>query len=158
MDEKETKYEEIETAEAAVIDDGSNADVTQTDEKDNKGVGIALTVVAIIFVIIIAGSIILAKQNPQTVGTVRDIFVILMALMLVVIGVALVIIILQISNLINILKNDIKPILDSGTDTINTLKGTVRFLSNNLSEPVIKLNESLASLRRVGQLFKIFKN
>jgi len=121
-------------------------------------VGIALAVVAIIFVIIIAGSIILAKQNPQTVGTVRDIFVILMALMLVVIGVALVIIILQISNLINILKNDIKPILDSGTDTINTLKGTVRFLSNNLSEPVIKLNESLASLKRVGQLFKIFKN
>ena len=57
MDEKETKYEEIETAEAAVIDDGSNADVTQTDEKDNKGVGIALAVVAIIFVIIIAGSI-----------------------------------------------------------------------------------------------------
>lgn len=158
MDEKETKYEEIETAEAAVIDDGSNADVTQTDEKDNKGVGIALAVVAIIFVIIIAGSIILAKQNPQTVDTVRDIFVILMALMLVVIGVALVIIILQISNLINILKNDIKPILDSGTDTINTLKGTVRFLSNNLSEPVIKLNESLASLKRVGQLFKIFKN
>ena len=158
MDEKETKYEEIETAEAAVIDVGSNADVTQTDEKDNKGVGIALTVVAIIFVNIIAGSIILAKQSPQIVGTVRDIFVILMALMLVVIGVALVIIILQISNLINILKNDIKPILDSGTDTINTLKGTVRFLSNNLSEPVIKLNESLASLKRVGQLFKIFKN
>ena len=157
MDEKETKYKEIETADVAVIDDGLNADVPQTDEKDNKGVGIALTVVAIIFVIIIAGSIILAKQSPQIVGTVRDIFVILMALMLVVIGCALVIIILQISNLINILKNDIKPILDSGTDTINTLKGTVRFLSNNLSEPVIKLNESLASLRRVGQLFNIFK-
>lgn len=157
MDEKETKYKEIETADVAVIDDGLNADVPQTDEKDNKGVGIALTVVAIIFVIIIAGSIILAKQSPQIVGTVRDIFVILMALMLVVIGCALVILILQISNLINILKNDIKPILDSGTDTINTLKGTVRFLSNNLSEPVIKLNESLASLRRVGQLFNIFK-
>jgi hypothetical protein len=32
--------------------------------------------------------------------------------------------------LTNLLQNEVKPILNSTTDTVNTLKGTVKFLSN----------------------------
>ncbi|NLZ26866.1 MAG: hypothetical protein GX884_04745 [Chloroflexi bacterium] len=158
MNQKETTKEEIETLEESAINDASSIDESQKDEKSSKGVTIALVALALLFAIIVAGSIILAKQNPRSVATVRDIFIILMALMLVVIGTSLIILILQVSNLINILKNDIKPMLDSGAETVNTLKGTVRFISDNLAEPVIKLNESLASLKKVGQLFKLFKD
>lgn len=158
MDEQEITQEEIELSEIEPV--VSKPEETEQEDAEDRGKGltIALVAVGLLFAIIIAGSIVLAYQTPQAVGAVRDIFIILMALMLVVIGVAMVILILQISNLINILKNDIKPMLDSGTDTINTLKGTVRFLSTNLTEPVIKLNESLASLKRVGQLFKIIRD
>ena len=37
----------------------------------------------------------------------------------------------------------------------NTLKGTVRFLSDNVSEPVIKLNESLASVKKLVDIFRL---
>ena len=158
MEEQDIKQEVIEISEETDVSDGTEKSTKVSTEKEGKGLTIALVALGILFAIIIAGSIILAFQSPVAVGAVRDVFIVLMALTMVVIGVALVILILQVSNLINILKNDIKPMLDSGTDTINTLKGTVRFLSTNLTEPVIKLNESLASLKRVGQLFKIIRD
>jgi amino acid permease len=73
------------------------------------------------------------------------------------IGTALIILIVQVAALTNLLQNEVKPILHSTTDTVNTLKGTVKFLSNNVSEPVIKLNQSLASLNRVLELLKLRK-
>ena len=158
MEDQDINTEETEYIETESDELDSSLEETPKEKEGGKGGKLAIALIALLFVIIIAGSIVLAFQSPQSVGAVRDIFIILMALMLVVIGVAMVILILQISNLINILKNDIKPMLDSGTDTINTLKGTVRFLSTNLTEPVIKLNESLASLKRVGQLFKIIRD
>lgn len=158
MEEHDLNQEEIELSEETPASEETEKSIKVDAEKESKGLTIALVALGILFAIIIAGSIALAFQSPVAVGAVRDVFIILMALTLVVIVVSLVILILQISNLINILKNDIKPMLDSGTDTINTLKGTVRFLSTNLTEPVIKLNESLASLKRVGQLFKIIRD
>jgi hypothetical protein len=38
---------------------------------------------------------------------------------------------------------------------VNTLRGTTTFLSENLVEPVIKLNSTLAGLRRFFQLFGV---
>jgi hypothetical protein len=61
----------------------------------------------------------------------------------------LVVLIAQLAILINLLQNEIRPILDSTTETVNTLKGTTQFLSNNLTEPVIKLNEYLAMFKRI---------
>ncbi len=155
---KNDQTTQTEQLENETFAENASDSTKQEEKKDSKATTIALIAVALLFVIITAGSIVLAFQSVETVAAVRDIFIILMALMLTVIGVALVILILQVSNLINILKNDVKPILESGTDTVNTLKGTVRFLSDNLAEPVIKLNESLASLKKVGQLFKLIKD
>jgi hypothetical protein len=51
-----------------------------------------------------------------------------------------------------LLQNEIKPILQTTNETVNTLRGTTIFLSNNLVEPVIKLNEYLAGLKRLFDL------
>jgi predicted PurR-regulated permease PerM len=80
-----------------------------------------------------------------------------MALMMFVIGIALVVLIVQLADLTNLLKNEVKPIINSTNDTVNTLKGTVRFMSDNLTEPVIKLNESLASMKKIAELFRFKK-
>ena len=158
MEDQDINTEETEYIETESDELDSSLEETPKEKEGGKGGKLAIALITLLFVIIIAGSIVLAFQSPLSVGAVRDIFIILMALMLVVIGTAMVILILQVSNLINILKNDIKPMLESGSDTINTLKGTVRFLSDNLTEPVIKLNESLASLKRIGQIFKIIRD
>jgi uncharacterized protein YoxC len=74
-----------------------------------------------------------------------------------IIGIALVILVVQISLLINLLQNEIKPILETTNDTVNTLKGTTTFLSSNLLEPVIKMNEYLAGLKKLIDLLFVSK-
>jgi predicted PurR-regulated permease PerM len=116
---------------------------------------LAIVIAALLLVGLIVGLFFLARAEGQVVSQVRDIFIILMALMMFVIGVALVVLIIQLANLTNLLQHEIKPILNSTTDTVNTLKGTVRFLSDNVSEPVIKLNESLASIKKLVDIFRL---
>jgi hypothetical protein len=88
---------------------------------------------------------------------VRDIFIIFMALESLLIGAALVVLIIQLASLINLLQNEVKPILKSTSETVNTLRGTTEFLSENLVEPVIKLNSYLAGLKKFFDLFNIVR-
>jgi hypothetical protein len=74
-----------------------------------------------------------------------------------VIGLALVILIVQLARLTSLLQNEVKPILESTNDTINTLRGTTQFLSDNLVEPVVKANSSMAAFRRVLEMLRIGK-
>jgi len=90
----------------------------------------------------------------ETVSRLRDIFIILMALESLLIGLALTILIIQIARLTNLLENEVKPILDSTNETISNLRGTTKFLSDNLVEPVIKLNEIIAVFQRVADILK----
>ncbi len=62
---------------------------------------------------------------------------------------------IQVTRLINLLNNEIRPILDSTNETVSTLRGTTAFLSNNLVEPVIKLNEYLAGFSQLLQVIGV---
>jgi hypothetical protein len=95
--------------------------------------------------------------NEEVTANIRDIFIIFMAFESLIIGAALVILVIQIATLINLLQNEVKPILKATTDTVNTLRGTTEFLSENLVEPVIKLNSYLAGLRKFFNLFGMNK-
>ena len=108
----------------------------------------ALVILAGIIVAIIA-----LTEHPAVATNVRDIFIIFMAFESLIIGAALVVLVIQIAALINLLQNEVKPILQSTSDTVNTLRGTTEFLSENLIEPVIKLNSYLAGLRKFFNLF-----
>jgi len=94
-------------------------------------------------------------QSGEQTAKIRDIFIIFMAFESLVIGAALVILVIQVASLINLLQNEVKPILDATNETVNTLRGTTTFLSENLVEPVIKLNSYLAGLRRLFRLFGV---
>jgi len=115
-----------------------------------------LIILAVIFlVILIAGGIFLLASAPEgTTAKVRDIFIIVVALESVVMGVGLIVLILQLATLINLLQNEIKPILDTTNETVNHLRGTTQFLSNNLVEPVMKMNEYLAGLKKAFDIFR----
>ncbi len=120
-------------------------------------VGIVLLII-IILGLVITGIIFLVSPGLTSIDTVsrlRDIFIILMALESLLIGLALTILIIQIARLTNLLENEVKPILDSTNETISTLRGTTRFLSDNLVEPVIRLNEVLAVFQRVADILKL---
>lgn len=121
-----------------------------------------------IIIAVIAGVVILAAvigffvflfltDDVKTVGRIRDIFIIFMALESLVIGLALVILMVQLARLINLLQNEIKPIMDSTNETVSHLRGTTAFLSDNLVQPVIKLNEYLAGFAQLLQVIGLAK-
>lgn len=106
--------------------------------------------------LIVTGIVFLARAGGDTTGKVRDIFIILMALESIVIGVTLIVLVVQLASLINLLQNEIKPILKTTSDTVNTLKGTTDFLSENLTNPVIKVNSSVAGAKKLLDLIGLF--
>ena len=120
---------------------------------ENKTKTILIGIAAVIFIgLIITGAVMLLIGDAETAAQWRDVFIIFIALEMLVIGVAIVLLMVQLAVLINLLQNEIRPILESTNDTVNTLRGTAEFLSKNVSEPVIKMNGYLAGLKRLIDL------
>ena len=103
--------------------------------------------------LVITGLVFLLQPGTDT-ARVRDIFIIFMALEFLLIGCVMIILIIQIARLTLLLQNEITPILESTSETANTLRGTTVFLSEHLVEPVLKLNEYLAGMNRIVGFFK----
>ena len=146
MDENE-KIPSINETESATLPETSSA------KDGNKG-WVFILVVVLVLAAVIAAAYFLIIQDTQTVAQIRDIFIIFMALEALVIGVALIILITQLAILINLLQNELKPIIYSTNETVSTLRGTVVFLSDNLTEPVIKLNQYLAGIKRLLEILR----
>ena len=117
--------------------------------------------VSVVILLILAGMIwavfkLMSPATPvETVTRLRDVFLIVMALLSLFIGFALVVLIIQVTSLINLLQNEVRPILQATTETVNNLRGTAEFLGENVVQPVIKLNGYLAGLQRVIELMGI---
>jgi nitrate reductase gamma subunit len=119
------------------------------DKKSNVGIIIGVVVLLLIMVGLV---VFLFAQDISTTSKIRDVFLIFLALQTFVIGIVLIILVVQITLLINLVRNEIKPAIDSTNQTVNTLRGTATFLSNNLTSPVIKANTFFAAIRRFFQL------
>jgi NADH:ubiquinone oxidoreductase subunit K len=110
---------------------------------------------ALLILAVIVGLVILLwRSGPANTGQIRDIFIIFMAFESLLIGVTLVILMVQLATLINLLQNEIKPILDSTNETVNTLKGTATFIGTNLAEPIITLNQYMAGFKKLIDLVR----
>ncbi len=126
---------------------------------ENKRAMVVVGIVILFFLILIGLSIYYLGfvASPGQVTRIRDIFIIWMAFLSLFTGLALVILLVQVTRLINLLQNEIKPILDSTNETVSTLRGTTEFISNNLVEPVIKLNEYLAGFAQLLQVIGVVR-
>jgi len=127
----------------------SNSSKQPGSKQNKKFLIISIVAAIVIIALIVLASYFLLTADPGVTEQIRDVFIIFMAFVSLIIGAAMVILIIQVSILINLLQNEIRPIINSTNETVNTLKGTTKFLSNNLTEPVIKVNQALAVLKQV---------
>ncbi|MCB9134341.1 MAG: hypothetical protein H6636_02875 [Anaerolineales bacterium] len=130
----------------------SSAELAQRRKMVVTGVIVVLFLLALVI-----GSVVFLLQPATPTDKIRDIFIIFMAVESLLIGLVLVILIVQLAQLINLLQNEIKPILTSTNETVNTLRGTAVFLSDNLAEPVMKINEFLAALTQLREMLGFAK-
>ena len=128
----------------------SSVEPTPADEKliaSQRKTGFIILSIALVVLIIIVGSfVLLMRAEAGSVAQLRDVFIIFLALVSLLIGFVLVILMIQLARLINLLQNEIKPILESTNETVSNLRGTTTFLSDNLVEPVIRLNETMSGV------------
>jgi formate-dependent nitrite reductase membrane component NrfD len=114
-------------------------------------VGLVALVIAGISGLLLFVSWLLRPETPT--ATIRDIMIVFFGIELAIMSIAAIILIYQIARLINMLQNEVRPVLDSANATMNTLRGTAAFLGDNLVRPVVKINSYLAGARRLLNMF-----
>jgi hypothetical protein len=140
--------------EQARLEETQASSSDQDTGQQRKIIIIGSIILLVVLALLITSIYFLALPGTDT-ARIRDIFIIFMALASLLLGFALIILIIQLARLTNLLQNEIKPILESTNETVNTLRGTTAFLSENLVQPVIKLNEYLAALQQLMGLLSL---
>ena len=143
-----------ENIERPVSEDFSTSRQT---EQPQKNIVVPIVIGVIVLLLLLGVAIFFLLQPTSPTDKIRDIFIIVVALESLVIGVALIVLIVQLASLINLLQNEVKPILHATNETVNTLRGTAEFLGENVVEPVIKLNGYLAGMTRMLELMGLKK-
>jgi hypothetical protein len=135
----------------------SAEEIAAAREAERKQKAIITGIIAgiVVLLLLLGVAIFFLLQPTAPTDKIRDIFIIVMALESLVIGVAMIVLIVQLASLINLIQNEVRPILNATNETVNTLRGTAEFLGENVVEPVIKLNGYLAGLRRMLELMGI---
>lgn len=128
----------------------------QREAERKQKIILASIITGIVFILVLLGVAIFFLLQPGTpTDKIRDVFIIVLALESLIIGAALVVLVVQLASLINLIQNEVRPILNATSETVNTLRGTVEFLGENIVEPVVKLNGYLAGLKRMLELMGI---
>lgn len=129
----------------------------QEQDKQLKRTMTGVIIGAVVLLVLLGVAIYFLLQPATPTDKIRDIFIIVVALESLVIGVALIVLVVQLASLINLLQNEVRPILKATNEAVNNLRGTAEFLGDNVVEPVIKLNGYLAGMYRMLELMGIKK-
>jgi hypothetical protein len=132
------------------------AELREQERKQKMMVASIIGGIALILALLSVAIYFLLQPTTPT-DQIRDVFIIVVALESLIIGVALIVLIVQLASLINLLQNEVRPILLATNETVNTLRGTVEFLGEEVVEPVMKLSGYLAGLNRMLELMGIKK-
>jgi len=122
---------------------------------------VGLGALVAVFVIALVGALLIAVFADPTdaanwVGIIRDLFIIVLAMEGMMMGLALIVLVLQLAALVNLLQNEIKPVVDNANQTVSTVRGTAQFMSQNVVEPVIKFGALAAGIGGVArELFRL---
>lgn len=140
-----------------VLEDAASSGSNGGGINQNQKILIGLILGFVVLIVCLILGVWFLSIDPQRTVLIRDIFIIFMALVTLLVGFLLAILVFQLARLINLLQNEVKPILESTNETVSTLRGTTTFLSNHVTQPIIQLNGYLAAMQRFLELFSLTK-
>lgn len=124
-----------------------------------KYVVIGVITAVVIAILSLALVIYLAVYHAATVETLRDIFIIALALESCIFGIVLMILLIMVIRLVNMLEFEIKPILERTNETIGMVRGTTTFMGDNVVKPLTTASSYMAGVRQgIKTLFGNPKN
>ena len=156
--EKESSPEKVETsiAEENNTEDSGGRSVTFWIILAISG-SIGLCLILFLVAVIVGTASGQWENVASMVAIVRDLLIILLVMQGILVGIALIFMILQLSILFNILQNEVKPILESAQQTASTVKGTASFMGKYAVSPIIRLQVILAGISAFLQAISDFR-
>jgi len=109
-------------------------------------VAVLIGLFALLLALAVIGAVTNVEQFAPIVTVIRDIVIIFLALEGILIILALAVLIAQVARLVNLLQNEVGPVLQNTQETVEHAKGTVQFVGKNVSEPIIKANAFAAGM------------
>ena len=88
------------------------------------------------------------------IATIRDVSIILLALESIVVLILLSILIVQVRNLVVVLNEEIKPMLQATQETADTVRNTTNFVSNRVARPAINALSFGAGVRQAAKTLR----
>lgn len=102
--------------------------------------------IVVIFLVALVGGLTGSEGVASAFRILRDFFIIVLALQGILISVALIVLVVQLSALINLLKNEVSPLVSEARRTLTTVRGTTEFVSKNVATPVIRVASTVAAV------------
>lgn len=141
------EFEEVtpESAPDAEVQNGSNIGTI---------IGIAVAAIVVLAVLGLAAYGLVAlvtqptRQASIIMAVLRDVSIIVLALVTIVIGTLLAVLIFQLQGLTVLLRDEIQPILESANETASTVRGTTTFVSDAVVTPVITAASYVEAIRQ----------
>jgi hypothetical protein len=131
------------------------ADMPAARQQGGSNVGrtIAIIVVAVVIFVLISLVGYGLVTHPVLTERLRDISIIVLALVTMITSIFLAILLFQLQSLIVLLRDEIQPILESVNETAGTVRGTTTFVSDAVVSPMIRVASYAAGVRTTLKTF-----
>jgi len=139
----------MEEIENAALPQGSEAEPAK---RSNLRKRLLIILIVVVIVAAIGAALWGMATHESFTAVLRDIAIIILALVTGLIGVFLAILIFQVQSLIHLLRTEVKPILDSANRTVSTVRGTSTFVSDTVVSPVIQVLSFASGVRRTAKV------
>jgi len=128
-----------------------NGDSDGSDQGRKIIIVAAISVVALILAFIILSVVLVLNPDVTSaaVEVIRDLFIIVVAFSMLLIFVAITVLLIQVARFVNLMTNEVKPIIDTASDTVNTVRGTAEFVSRHVTQPIVSTAGTINGISRV---------
>jgi hypothetical protein len=123
--------------------------VTSADRKSKRTLTWIGIIAAVVVLVIIIGFVLMIQAGVT--GTVRDVIIIILALESLIVGTLMVVLVIQVIALVKMMREEIKPLLESAQDTLESARGTTTFVSKKVITPAISIASTAAGIKRVAE-------
>ena len=109
---------------------------------------ISVISVSVLLIALIGFVIWMAFAFPERVEAMRDVFIMLFALVSCSAVVVMMMMLVAMIRLINMIDYELRPILEKTNETVTMVQGTTNFVSKNVIQPAIETTSFIAGVRR----------
>ncbi|MEM9774627.1 MAG: hypothetical protein AAF902_08615 [Chloroflexota bacterium] len=113
-----------------------------------RAIWISVITVSVLIIALIGFVIWMAFAFPDRVEAMRDVFIMLFALVSCSAVVVMMMMLVAMIRLINMIDYELRPILEKTNETISMVQGTTNFVSKNVIQPAIETTSFIAGVRR----------